>query len=130
MEVQQNCYFNDQGKLSSLERYWSYRRWRGTLYVHPKTGLLRWLEPLPRSARASTPAGENVCEINSNIYRKSHGIWYQIDTRSISLAEYHANFPGETIQLPGRRNYSVLKQTQLGRKSLMSLGLLNDSPTD
>jgi hypothetical protein len=123
-EVTRNCLMDAKGKFWTID-YPGYRAVKG-LYVHPRTGLLRWQnEPTKRQylmeyAESQRQKYAHLHAVDAaGGYACLNGTWYQVQLRPLTLKERH--------RYVGLRSYPYKVYEALSGDLLTPHGLLHIS---
>ncbi len=125
-EIELHCRMDGRVALKSANRSWRGGRVEG-LYVHPRTGLLRWQAPLP-SPRPQPPQDWRLLtQGDERLLRQIHGLWFALKVEALGKewqlsAETRAEADVLTV---GGHGYRVLRQRQLKHRELRLHGLHN-----
>jgi len=126
-EVSLRCYVGEDGVVYEQPGWGKPRPVRG-LYVHPRTGLLRWKDPKDRGKkRRSGPTKQEVTRIPINqtqSYLKLDGIWYLADLDSTeSMPKVEGG--KQAVYSEGHCQWWIVRKRQCSRKELRAAGLSN-----
>jgi hypothetical protein len=125
-EVERDCRMDGRVALRSVERSWRGHRVEG-LYVHPRTGLLRWQARSPHEPAATPKDWILLDHGEERLLRRLRGLWFAVEVEL--LGEAWRLDPG-LLKQPDlltldRRVFRVLRQRQLNHRELRAHGLHN-----
>ena len=148
-EVAVNVHWDDQGRL--IEREYGWREFRRGLFVHPRTGILRYQAPEARrelQARERTAAVRRaVTDLNQTrrlgperILQRCDGLWYELRVRPLDpedrwrLRVRDGKLPARLLAMLAQRRIvdgdEVLGRRQLSKAELRRHGLQNMAVED
>lgn len=134
-EVDRLCYFDEDGVLRTRDRPWRRRGEVSGLYVHPRTGILRWQQPAPlRAARDACRASLARSPLDMVPVRKLatdrflvqlRGVWYDATVRP---PDRKRDSDEERVDFrQGWISYHIVAKRQLSRRALKEHALSNDT---
>jgi hypothetical protein len=125
-EVERDCRMDGRVALKSVDRRWRGGRVEG-LYVHPRTGLLRWQAPLP-SPRPQPPQDWRLLPRgDERLLRQIHGLWFAFKVEVLGQEwqlDAKTRAEASVITLGGQA-YRELSQRQLNTRELRAHDLHN-----
>lgn len=139
-EVSLNCYIGKDGKVYTRRAYRKPQSADG-FYVHPRTGLLCWIDPnlkwkAERENRKAEEKARNSWRVAINgkrHYVKLNGIWYVADIEPYNRSQQPPEVEGKMTLIDEQRErfivtWRVTNKRQCNGKELKTAGLSNDRP--
>ncbi|WP_395795177.1 hypothetical protein [Aquimonas sp.] len=125
-EVERDCRMDGRVALKSVDRSWRDGRVDG-LYVHPRTGLLRWQPPLPRPGPQPPQDWRLLPQGDERLLRQVRGLWFALKVEALGRdwqPDAKTRAAADVLALGGQ-SYRVLGQRQLNHRELRLHGLHN-----